>query len=128
GNEYLHADLPRFDENNPIFDPLNPIYDPNSPDYIATAVYVPFVPFNPTSPYNDPLSEHWAVSKPITVNEIDLGPDLAKGVKGIRNTMINEYTYTYNKPGTYTAVFVASNNSIDDIKEVIKEITFTITP
>ena len=128
GNEYLHAGLPRFDATRPEFDPKNPMYDPNSPDYVASAKYVPFVPFDPTSPYNDPLSEHWAITKPITIDKIDLGPDLATGVKGIRNPIIKEYRYTYNKPGTYTAVFVASNNSIDDVKQVVQEITFTITP
>ncbi|HEY0769911.1 MAG TPA: DUF5017 domain-containing protein, partial [Sphingobacteriaceae bacterium] len=127
GNEYLHAGLPQFDPNNPIFDKLNPIYNPNDPAYTG-AKYVPFVPFDPNSPYNDPLSEHWAVSKPITIDQVNLGPDRSTAIKGVTSSAAEEFRYTYAKPGTYKAVFVAANSSIDDIKQVVKEITLTITP
>lgn len=128
GNEYLYASLPQFDPNNPIFNPLNPIYNPNDPGYIASAKYVPFVPFDPNSPYNDPQSEHWAVSKPITVDKVDLGPDRSVPIKGVTNAAATEFRYTYANPGTYKAVFVAANTSIDGVKQVVKEITLTITP
>lgn len=128
GNEYLHAGLPKFDPNNPIYDPLNPQFDRESPLFNPLLKLETFVPFDPTSPYNDPLSEHWAISKPITIDNVNLGPDRSIVLKGIRNPNLDEYRYTYSKPGTYKAVFVASNNSIDETKQVIKEITFTITP
>jgi hypothetical protein len=38
------------------------------------------------------------------------------------------YTYTYKTPGTYKAYFVASNNSIDETKQMVKEVDVTITP
>lgn len=128
GNTYLHAGLPQFNQANPIFDPKNPIYDPLDPAYQASAVYTPFVPFDPASPYNDPASEHWAVSKAITIDKVDLGPDWSAAIKGLTNPVLTEYRYTYAKAGTYKAVFVASNGTIDDQKTVTKEISITITP
>lgn len=128
GNEYLHADLPRFDPANPIYDSLNPQFDRESPSYNPLLKLETFVPFDPNSPYNDPQSEHWVVSKPITIDQIDLGPDRSIVLKGIRNPNLTEYRYTYTKPGTYNAVFIASNNSIDSSEKVVREMTFTITP
>lgn len=128
GNEFVDPTLAKFNPANPIFDPLNPIYDPTSPTYSPTAVRPTYVPYDPASPFNDPLSEHWVVSKPIKVEKVDLGPDRSTSIKGISNAVMVEHRYTYAKPGTYKAVFVASNNSIDDEKKVVKEITLIITP
>lgn len=128
GNTYLNAGLPQFDPNNPIFDPKNPIYDPNSPLFLATAKYVPFVPFDPNSPFNDPATEHWAVSRGIMVDKVDLGPDRSTPLKGLPNPTISKHSYAYAKPGNYKAVFIASNNTIDGDKRVVKEISLTITP
>lgn len=128
GNTYLNASLPQFDPNNPIFDPKNPIYNPQDPAYQPSAVYKPFVPFDPASPYNDPVSEHWAVSKGITIDKVDLGPDWSTAIKGLTSPVLSEYRYTYAKAGTYKAVFVASNGNIDQLKKVTKEISITVTP
>jgi len=129
GNRYLTPILPIFDSTNSVFDPKNPIYDPYSLAYVPTAVRPIFVLYDPASPYNDPLSEHWAVSAPINADKVDLGPDLATVVKsGITSANLDVFKYTYTTAGTFTAVFVASNNSIDGIKQVVKTITLTITP
>lgn len=128
GNTYLYAGLPQFDPNNPIYDPKNPIYDPRDPAYQPSAVYKPFVPFDPASPYNDPESEHWAVSKGITIDKVDFGPDWSTAIKGLTSPVLSEYRYTYDIAGTYKAVFVASNGNIDQLKKVTKEITITVTP
>ena len=128
GNAYVDPASPIFDPLNPIFDPLNPIYDPTSTLYVPTAKIPIYVPYDLASPYNDPLSENWAVSKAIYTDKVDLGPDWSTSLKGISNTKLDVYRYTYTKAGTYKAVFIASNNSIDDVKQVVKEITFTITP
>ncbi len=80
-------------------------------------------------PGNDPLSENWAISKAINTNTIDLGPDRPTAIKDQATTVVlTEHTYTYTKPGVYKAVFVASNNNVDESKEVVKEVTITITP
>ena len=128
GNQYLHAGLSIFDPLNPIYDPLNPIYNPQSPSYVPTAVIPKFVPFDPLSPYNDPTSEHWAISKAINLAQVNLGPDLSVPIKGLRDVTLKSYDYSYTKPGTYRVVFVASNNTITTTKTVVKEITLTITP
>lgn len=128
GNEYLTSDMPRFNPNDPMYDPTNPKYNPSDPAYEPTAKIPVYVPFNAASPYNDPLSEHWAVSKAINIESVNLGPDLSTSIKGISNPNLEAHYHTYAAPGTYKAVFVASNNTIDDVKTVVKEITITITP
>lgn len=127
GNVYKYAGSPIYDPLNPIYDPLNPIYQPGNPLYVLGAVRPTYVPFDPTNVYNDPLSEHWAVSKAIGVEKVDLGPDQSTPIKSISNPKLSEYRYTYTKAGTYKAVFIASNNSIDASQKVIKEISITIT-
>ena len=130
GNVYKQASDPIFDPNNPIFDPENPIYNPDSAAYVAGAVPPKFVAFDPASPYNDPQSENWAVSAPISVDTVNLGSDWAVAVRSsIYTAKPTEYKYTYKLPGTYKAYFVASNNTIDESSgQVIKEIDITITP
>ncbi|WP_162141679.1 DUF5017 domain-containing protein [Pedobacter heparinus] len=78
---------------------------------------------------NDPLSENWAISKPIFTNTIDLGPDKPVAIKDqAKATALVEHTYTYTQPGTYKATFVALNVNLDNRKEIVKEITITVTP
>jgi len=129
GNRYLVGSLPIFDPTNSIYDKDNPIYDRKSQAYVPTAVRPKFIAFDPVSPLNDPQSEHWVVSNALSISSVDLGPDRPISIKGdITSSPLTEYKYTYNQPGTYKAVFVASNNSVDNSKQVIKEITLTITP
>lgn len=127
GNRFQVVSDPLFDPANIIYDPLNPIYDPYSPTYIPTAVRPTFVPFDTTSIYNDPLSEHWAVSKPIDLENVNLGPDWSTSLKGVTTANMAEYHYKYAKVGTYKVVFIAANNSIDNVKQVVRELTLTIT-
>lgn len=78
---------------------------------------------------NDPLSENWAISRPIFTNTIDLGPDKAVAIKDQAKAIaLTEHTHTYTQPGTYKATFVALNANLHDSKEIVKEITITITP
>jgi len=127
GNRALYSNDPLFDPANIIYDPLNPIYDPYSPTYIPTAVRPTFVPFDTTSVYNDPLSEHWAVSRAINLESVNLGPDWSTSLKGVTTANMTEYSYKYAKAGTYKVVFVAANNSIDNVKQVVRELPLTIT-
>ena len=128
GNVYKDPKDPIYDPTNPIFDPNNPIYNPQSELYNPAAVRPTYVPYDPTSPFNDPLRETWAISKPLATDKVDMGPDWSIPVRGIRNPKALEYRYTYTTPGTYKVYFVASNNTADDGKEVIKELTLTIEP
>ncbi len=129
GPVYKNPTDPIFDPTNPIFDPKNPIYNPDSTAYVSGAVLPKYVAYNPLSPYNDPKSENWAVSGPITVGKVNLGNDWAVAVRSsVYTGKPAEYKYTYKVPGTYKAYFIASNNTIDESKQVVKEITITITP
>lgn len=127
GNRYKYPEDPLYDPNNPIYDPNNPIYDPYSTSYKPGAVPPTYVPYDPSSTYNDPYSENWAVSKAISTSSVDLGPDWSIPIKGVTNSKLMEFKYRYTIPGTYKAVFVAANQSIDHTAEVMKELTITIT-
>jgi hypothetical protein len=129
GPVYKDPNDPIFDPNNPIFDPENPIYNPDSAAYVPTAVLPEFVPYDPNSPYNDPYSENWAVSAPISLGAVDLGKDWSVPVRSsVYAAKPAVFSYTYKTPGTYKAYFVASNNTIDESQEVVKEVDITITP
>ena len=128
GNIYKDPNDPIYDPENPIYDPENPIYDPESHLYDPNTTIPEFVPYDPDSPYNDPQTETWAVSKPIFVDEVDLGPDWSEAIKGIANSKLEEFRYTYGQPGTYRAVFVSKNATIEDSKEIITEMEIIIVP
>ncbi len=129
GNRYLTPNLAIFNAADPMFDPKDPRYDPQSPAYVPTAIRPIYIPYDAASPFNDPLSEHWVVSKAINKDKVDLGPDRPVAAKtSITSAKLTSYNYTYARPGTYKAVFVASNGSADGTEQVTKEITITITP
>lgn len=131
GNEYFWPGHWIFDPTNTVFDPLNPIYDPQSQSYVPTAVLRTYKPYSAANPWNDPLSENWAVSKAITIgDQIELGPDWSITVKTMITAPLTEFVYPkgYVNPGTYKAVFVASNASKHDFKEIVKEVSLTIVP
>lgn len=128
GNVYKDPKDPIYDPKNPIYDPANPIYDPKSELYQPTAVRPAFVPYDPNSPYNDPQRETWAVSAPLFTDMVDLGPDHSIAVQGIRSPQATDFSFIYTKPGTYKAYFVASNVTKDQRKDVVKELSITVTP
>jgi hypothetical protein len=128
GNLYKQATDEIFDPNNPIFDPKNPKYDPKSTLYQPLAVRPTFVPFDPTSPYNDPTRENWGITKGLTTDKIDLGIDKGTPIKTVTEAVKTTHSYTFGTPGTYTVTFVAKNMTIDETKEVVKQLTLTITP
>lgn len=72
--------------------------------------------------------DNWAITKPIMVGDIDMGPDRPTPIKGFVDTKSSDYKYIYTTPGTYKATFVASNANIYGAKEVIKQIEITVTP
>lgn len=119
---------PIFDPTNPIFDPNNPIYNPKDPRYNPLLVRPEFVPFDPSSPYNDPQRETWAVSSPVSFKVVDLGPDKSIPIKGIDGGVLKQFVHSYKTPGTYKAHFVISNQNLYNSKNLIKEVSITVTP
>ncbi|WP_119078856.1 DUF5017 domain-containing protein [Chitinophaga alhagiae] len=75
---------------------------------------------------NDPLTENWAISAPVTWEQLNLGPDRPVGIKGGTAARLESYAHTYANPGTYKATFVASNVNIDQRSEVVREVTVTV--
>ena len=129
GPVYKNPADPIYDPDNPVFDPKNPIYDPKSPQYNPGAVLPVYVPYDPNSPYNDPYSENWAVSAPITLGTVALGKDWSLPVRtSVYGAMPTTYSYTYTVPGKYEAVFVAANNTIEQESAVVKKVVVNVTP
>ena len=79
-----------------------------------------------TSPATTAYSEDWAITAPLYPNLVL--PDKGVTIKNITNSPVYNFAYKFSKPGTYTVDFVASNNRVDGRKELVKEITLTITP
>jgi hypothetical protein len=130
GNEYRYATLQqKYDSTLAKWNKKDPMYDPNSPLYVASAVWTPYVPFVPGAPDNDPASENWAVSAPIYLTTVNLGPDYSTAIKaGIASSALTTYPYTYAKPGTYLAYFVGFNASIEQTKTKIDSIYINVIP
>ncbi|HTF29459.1 MAG TPA: DUF5017 domain-containing protein [Flavitalea sp.] len=82
----------------------------------------------PGSPYNDPQTETWAISKALTKSPVTLARDFSIAVKGINTDVLPGFSYTYNAPGTYKAVFIGSNGNVEQTKTVIKELQLVIEP
>lgn len=68
----------------------------------------------------------WAITKGFDVSSKDLGPDLSKPVKGYVDPLPTTFPYTYSKPGTYTATFVAANSTIYGEKKVVKSVEVVV--
>jgi hypothetical protein len=73
-------------------------------------------------------TESWVISKDINLSTVDLGPDKSLPVKGISENIPADFTYKYTKPGTYKAVFSASNSTVYGQKAITKELNITIQP
>ena len=70
-------------------------------------------------------NDDWVVTKALYLDKVT--PDKGAVLKNI-TTRLPSYTYTYSKPGTYKATFVATNATADQSASVVKEVTITITP
>ena len=65
----------------------------------------------------------WAISAPIDLNSV--ANDQGIVIKNQQNYLEN-YSYTYEKPGTYVVTFVGSNSNYMSSTSEVKEITLTI--
>ena len=75
------------------------------------------------------FKEGWAVSLPIYgASQINLGSDYGTPIKALIDPPLTAHSFTYEKPGTYTATFVATNASVYEVKENTKQITIIVTP
>lgn len=75
------------------------------------------------------LSEAWAISTGINVDSVFLGYDTPVTVAGYTTVKFpDSYTYVYSVPGTYKAVFVGENRTVDQTKQVVREFIITVLP
>lgn len=74
--------------------------------------------------HNDDDVIVWMVSQKLVPNSIS--PDRGIAIKGT-DVSLSSYTYTYSQPGVYTATFIATNANMWNSKQMIKEITFTVS-
>lgn len=77
----------------------------------------------PQSDHRDDEVEVWAISQQIDPTSVE--PDRGTAVKGI-NARLDYYEYTYDKPGTYTATFIATNANMWDSNQVIRQVTVNV--
>lgn len=71
-------------------------------------------------------TETWAVTKAINTSKASLGPDRAIPIKSYTDPVPAGYSYNYTKPGNYTVVFVASNNTIGHENSVVKTVSVDV--
>nr|WP_113663775.1 DUF5017 domain-containing protein [Pedobacter nanyangensis] len=75
--------------------------------------------------YNSTLaSNDWAVTTAIDLTSIS--PDLGQGIKAYNDDRLKEYQFIYNKVGTFTVSFVATNSKYDQAVTTVKEVKIKI--
>ncbi|WP_343306753.1 DUF5017 domain-containing protein [Chitinophaga niabensis] len=82
--------------------------------------------FNGNHLNKEVYTESWAISKAFRITETDMGPDRPIAIKSVINPLLSSYSFNYNTPGTYKAVFVATNASHEGEARIVREIEVTI--
>lgn len=95
---------------------------PASGSWIATATQIQVIGGGATAPTN----ESWAISKPLDLTKV--APDVSIPIKNLTSSPLKTYTFQYPAVGKYKVVFIASNNSLKNNKEVTKEFDIEIIP
>lgn len=74
-------------------------------------------------------SEVWAISKPVNADSVFLGYDKPYAVVQYSTVEFpRTYGYLYKQPGTYEAVFVGTNTTKDETKNIVKKLIITVKP
>ncbi len=129
GPEYRYPELAKYDSTLAKWDKNDPMYIRGSLTYNPSAVWTPYVPFDPNATDNNPVTENWAVSAPISLTSVNLGPDYSTAIKsGPAASTLTMYPYTYAVPGTYLAYFVGFNASIEQTKAKVDSIYINVIP
>jgi len=90
--------------------------------WITSTSYLKFPNVTATTAY----SEEWIVSNAFYPKTAT--PDKGVPIKNISNAPVQKLAYKFSKVGTYNITFVASNNRDYGRKELVKQISLTITP
>lgn len=71
-------------------------------------------------------SSDWAITAPIVADRTE--PDVGFAIKGFSDNMLESYRHTYETPGNYKVVFVASNATVHGQQTLLREINLNILP
>lgn len=75
--------------------------------------------------YNSTLaSNDWAITRALDLTSIT--PDEGRGIKSYSDDRLSTYQFVYNKIGTFTVSFLATNSKYDNAKTAVKEVTIKI--
>ncbi|NGM61483.1 DUF5017 domain-containing protein [Sphingobacterium sp. SGG-5] len=70
----------------------------------------------------------WSISEPLAVEEANLGPEYAIGIKSVIDPPLKTFTHVFSAPGTYKAMFIATNVVGGQRSELIREIEIVVAP
>jgi hypothetical protein len=73
---------------------------------------------------NTPENEDWLITNPLNIYNVP--PDVGVAIKGI-DARLTGYSYIFKTAGTYTVTFVAANQNVKEKKQVVKQLTLTVT-
>lgn len=74
----------------------------------------------------DPATEHWAISRAIYTDSLDIGKDTPVIVKGMATSGVKQYSYNYAEAGDYTIYVVASNENVYSKKQHITKLEIKV--
>lgn len=127
GSQYNHASS----NADAVFTPVNVAGD--SANWVAGTTLV-----HAGLNANYPVDEDWAISKAFDLSRATSldptrGSSDALGVVTVKNlaltgTVPPNFRWRYTTAGTYDAVFVVRNATVEDTKEVVKRFTITVRP
>lgn len=72
--------------------------------------------------------EDWVITKPVGMEETEIGPDWGTGIKTVADPPLKEYAYRFTAPGDYTVTFVGVNVNSDNESRTIRQVSVKVTP
>lgn len=77
----------------------------------------------------DVETEAWVISKSVSAaTKTDLGPDRPVAIKSLSDPTLKNYSYVYEKKGTYTATFIGISADLNETKKEVRQVTIVVSP
>ena len=117
-----------YDNSNSGFRVIDPFArTPVASSATVSSSQIAVAGYDPASTSEDVETDLWVISRPLRLTDaIEMGPDTPLSVKNFSKQDVSGFGYVYENPGIYEAVFVASNQTIRDKKEVVRTIRITV--
>jgi hypothetical protein len=88
------------------------------------------ITFDPGLTFDNPDNDDWLITSKVNLKQVK--QDFGVAIKNATGLMIKKFdafpSAYYKVPGTYTATFIAINQSIESTKKVVKQVTITVIP